>query len=161
MCFKGIPTGVAYNSDGTVNETNSDLKGNQFVWIPCTVDEYKKTSWGKQSASWESNTDNGEIVYIQKYGGFYIGRYEAGTSNLTSSKIDFSKGYSALDWQNTNFRAEYITSGRITCKAGEIPYYHADYTTAQTMTKAMYATDSERKDSVYSGLATGTIWGFL
>ena len=155
---KGIPTGVAYNSDGTVNETNSDLKGNQFVWIPCTVDEYKKTSWGKQSASWESNTDNGEIVYIQKYGGFYIGRYEAGTSNLTSSKIDFSKGYSALDWQNTNFRAEYITSGRITCKAGEIPYYHADYTTAQTMTKAMYATDSERKDSVYSGLATGTMW---
>ena len=36
--YKGledVPDGVSYNSDGTVNKENSELKGNQFVWIPC------------------------------------------------------------------------------------------------------------------------------
>ena len=169
-----VPAGAIYNSDGTVKTENlsseeqaQTLFGNQFVWIPCTVDDYKKCNvWnGKtqgsntlSSTDWEKNTDNGEVAYIEKYGGFYIGRYEAGTSNLTSSKIDFSKGYLTSDWKNTNFRAEYITSGKITCKAGEIPYYHADYATAQTMTKAMYLMDNERKRSVKSGLVTGTMW---
>lgn len=72
---------------------------------------------------------------------------------MTSSKIDFSKGYSTSDWQNTNFRAEYIANGKITTKAGEIPYYHADYETAQTMTQAMYD-----NNYVQSGLITGTMW---
>ena len=50
------------------------------------------------------------------------------------------------------------STGKITQKAGEIPYYHADYTTAKIMTKAMYATDNERKNSVHSGLVTSTSW---
>ena len=96
----GIPTGTKYNSDGTVDKTNSTLKGNQFVWIPCTVDNYKKcnvwnqaTQWPNtlSNGAWEKNTDNGELVYIQKYGGFYIGRYEAGTSDLISSTIKFTE----------------------------------------------------------------------
>ena len=169
-----VPAGAIYNADGTVKTENLNreeqaqtLFGNQFVWIPCTANDYKKCDvWnGKKQwpntlsgGAWEKNTDNGEVAYIEKYGGFYIGRYEAGTSHLTSSKIDFAKGYTTSNFNNTNFRAEYITSGKITCKAGEIPYYHADYTTAQTMTRAMYLTDNERKNSVKSGLVTGTMW---
>ena len=154
-----VPAGVVYNSDGTVKTENlsseeqaQTLFGNQFVWIPCTADDYKKTNFGLQNASWEKNTDVSEIKDIQKYSGFYIGRYEAGTSKLTSSKIDFSKGYSSSDWANTNFRSEFVT-GNITCKAGEIPYYHADYTTAITKTKEMYS-----NNYVQSGLVTGTMW---
>ena len=164
-----VPAGAVYNSDGTVKTENlsseeqaQTLYGNQFVWIPCTVEEYKKcnvwngitqTGTTLQNGNWETKTNIAEKIQIKKYGGFYIGRYEAGTSHLTSSKIDFSKGYSASDWQNTNFRAEYITSGKITTKAGEIPYYHADYETAQTMTQAMYD-----NNYVQSGLITGTMW---
>lgn len=40
--IEDVPAGVTYNSDGTVNTSGSDLKGNQFVWIPCTLAEYKK-----------------------------------------------------------------------------------------------------------------------
>ena len=164
-----VPAGAVYNSDGTVKTENlsseeqaQTLFGNQFVWIPCTVEDYKKcniwngttqTGTTLQSTNWETKTNTSEKVQIKKYGGFYIGRYEAGTSNLTSSKIDFSKGYSTSDWNNTNFKAEYITSGKITTKAGEIPYYHADYETAQTMTQAMYD-----NNYVQSGLITGTMW---
>ena len=164
-----VPAGAIYNSDGTVKTENlsseeqaQTLFGNQFVWIPCTVEEYKKcnvwngttqTGTTLQNGNWETKTNIVEKIQIKKYGGFYIGRYEAGTSNLTSSKIDFSKGYLTSDWTNTNFRAEYITSGKITTKAGEIPYYHADYETAQTMTQAMYD-----NNYVQSGLITGTMW---
>ena len=154
-----VPAGVVYNSDGTVKTENlsseeqaQTLFGNQFVWIPCTADDYKKTNFGLQNASWEKNTDVSEIKDIQKYSGFYIGRYEAGTSRLAPSKIDFSKGYSSSDWANTNFRSEFVT-GNITCKAGEIPYYHADYTTAITKAKEMYS-----NNYVQSGLVTGTMW---
>lgn len=154
-----VPAGAVYNSDGTVKTTNlsseeqtQTLFGNQFVWIPCTADNYKKTSFGMQNAAWEKNTDVSEIKDIQKYGGFYIGRYEAGTSKLTSSKIDFSKGYSASSWQNDDFKSDFVT-GNITCKAGEIPYYHADYITAITKTKEMYS-----NNYVQSGLLTGTMW---
>ena len=169
-----VPAGAIYNADGTVKTENlsseeqaQTLFGNQFVWIPCTVDNYKKcnvwngttqTGTTLQNENWETKTNTAEKVQIEKYGGFYIGRYEAGTSHLTSSKIDFSKGYSTSDWKNTNFRAEYITSGRITCKAGEIPYYHADYTTAVKMTEEMYKSDNIRNKNVTSGLLTGTMW---
>ena len=155
-----VPSGAVYNSDGTVKteKLNSEeqaqtLFGNQFVWIPCTLENYKKTNFGSDNASWDANTSTGERIQIEKYGGFYIGRYEAGTSDLRSSKIEFSKGYSTSNWENANFRGEYITSGKITLKAGEIPYYYADYETAQTMTQAMYNTNYVR-----SGLVTGTMW---
>ena len=164
-----VPAGAVYNSDGTVKTENlsseeqaQTLFGNQFVWIPCIVEEYKKcnvwngttqTGTTLQNGNWETKSNIAEKIQIKKYGGFYIGRYEAGTSNLTSSKIDFFKGYSTSDWTNTNFRVEYITSGKITTKAGEIPYYHADYETAQTMTQAMYD-----NNYVQSGLITGTMW---
>ncbi len=77
-------------SEGIVITDSLDAKGNsngnEFVWIPCTVDEYNKEKEG----SWPSITEyNGGtwgdsqpheigIPSIKKYEGFYVGRYEAG-----------------------------------------------------------------------------------
>ncbi len=40
--------------DGKINKTSfeytTSLQGNQFVWIPCTEESYKKISWEKQNA---------------------------------------------------------------------------------------------------------------
>ena len=33
-------------TDKTTHEYATKLKGNQFVWIPCTKDEYKKINFG-------------------------------------------------------------------------------------------------------------------
>ena len=153
--IENVPAGVAYNSDGTVNEANSILKGNQFVWIPCSIENYTKASFGKTNASgWDTSTNTAEEAQIRKYGGFYIGRYEAGTSNITlTGGVKFENASTASSWQNGNFVSSKVESGKITCKAGEIPYYHADYTTAVDMCKNMYITDS-----VTSGLMTGTMW---
>ncbi len=66
------------------------LKGNQFVWIPCKVEEYLKYNWGSTYQNRESDisTEISEKRQIKKYQGFYVGRYEAGTSNanFTNSK---------------------------------------------------------------------------
>ena len=155
-----VPAGVAYNADGTVNEANSELKGNQFVWIPCNINEYVKTNWGSsyKNATWETQTNTAELVQIIKYGGFYIARYEAGTSDISlSTGIDFAAQNTASDWQNTNFSIRdglgNSATGKITSKAGEIPYYHADYFTALKLSNGMYQTDY-----VQSGLVTGTMW---
>ena len=166
--YKGqadVPAGVAYNSDGTVNANASTdangkatLKGNQFVWIP--VDEtYAKKDWGKSSDSWDSSTQSGEYKLVTKYGGFYVGRYEAGVGDVKlSSNVDFTVANGASNWENNAFslNSYTLTSGQISEKAGEIPYYHADFKTAQTLSQNMYQTDS-----VQSGLVTGTMWDFI
>ncbi len=155
---EGIPSGVAYNEDGTVNTENSELKGNQFVWIPVSANEYVKKDWGMANATWERQTNTAELPQIQKYGGFYVGRYEAGTSNISlSTGINFASQNTASSWGNDDFsirdELNHTVTGKINLKAGEIPYYHADYETALKLSNSMYQTDY-----VQSGLVTGTMW---
>ncbi len=62
-----------------------DAEGNEFVWIPCTKTEYEGAtiddswpSWGYTDKTWtDSQTQIGETS-IEKNGGFYVARYEAG-----------------------------------------------------------------------------------
>ena len=55
-----VPAGVVYNEDGTINKESSDLKGNQFVWIPVEANNYKKMDLGKANANWEKQTNTAE-----------------------------------------------------------------------------------------------------
>ena len=161
--FKGqedVPAGASYNNDGTVNQENSELKGNQFVWIPCEAKDYAKINFGMQnSTGWDTSTNTGELIPIEKYSGFYIGRYEAGTSEITLSgnvkweNASTGSTINGLECQNGSFVSSKVTGGKITSKAGEIPYYHADYTTAMEMSENMISTEY-----VQSGLITGTMW---
>ena len=157
--YKGqadVPAGVEYDTTtGIVN--NYILKGNQFVWIP--VDEtYAKKNWGYSNDSWDSLTPSSEYKFVTKYGGFYVGRYEAGVGDVKLPNVDFSAQNTASGWQNGAFSlgSNTLTSGKISEKAGEIPYYHADFKTAQTLSQNMYQTYS-----VQSGLVTGTMWDFI
>ena len=175
---ENVPAGAVYNSDGTVKTyTDEEYKklsddekkvvilGDQFVWIPVTTEEYTKTNWGDiyNYVTWEKQTNTAELPQIQKYEGFYIGRYEAGTSQITISNgttnIDFAGANTATDKQNSNFsiiKEGNTLSGKITTKAGEIPYYHADYFTAHKLSERMYSTNY-----VQSGLVTGTMWDVM
>ena len=164
--FKGqedVPAGASYNNDGTVNQENSELKGNQFVWIPCEAKDYTKINFGMQnSTGWDTSTNTAEKVDVQKYSGFYVGRYEAGTSEVILSgnvKWENASTGSTINgwgWQNGSFVSSKVTGGKITSKAGEIPYYHADYTTAVEMSRNMISTEY-----VQSGLVTGTMWDMM
>ena len=172
--------------DKTKHDYATQLKGNQFVWIPCSVDEYVKIDFGmKNSASWDMETNTAEKGQIEKYGGFYVGRYEAGVSTLDEStgtfkdSVKFSNnaslfsavsiqtGINGWGWQNYDFiaRGKLITdsnypnkaTGNIVEKANSIPYYHADYYTAVEMSNRLYSKNS----FVKSGLVTGTQWDMM
>ncbi len=159
-----VPAGAIYNADGTVKEENAlteeekatVIYGNQFVWIPCTEENYEKVEGFPTNitGNWDRATNTSELVQIEKYGGFYIGRYEAGTSKITfAGNKTLETPIGTSEWSNGNYTKDKVTGGKITTKAGEIPYYHADYNTAVEMSKEMYKTDNVR-----SGLMTGTMW---
>ena len=167
---EGIPSGAIYNEDGTIKKENLTeeeqkeiLYGNQFVWIPCTSDEYKKEVWKNGSTNlwstvYETTTSGTELPQIQKYKGFYIGRYEAGTSNLIlSTGINFENQNTGSGWANDNFSIRdglnHTVSGNINIKPGEVPYYHAEYFTALKLSNRMYS-----NNFIQSVLVTGTMW---
>ena len=173
-------------TDKTTHDYATKLKGNQFVWIPCTINEYTKIDFGMQNmASWDRETNTAEEEQIEKYGGFYVGRYEAGVSTLDETTNTFKdsvtfnnsaslynpvgiqSGISGWGWQNYDYiaRGKVITdsnypnkaTGNIVEKANSIPYYHADYYTAVEMSKRLYSNNSY----VQSGLITGTQWDMM
>ena len=173
-------------TDKTTHEYATKLKGNQFVWIPCTINEYTKIDFGMQNmASWDRETNTAEEEQIEKYGGFYVGRYEAGISTLDETTNTFKdsvtfannkslfnavgiqSGINGWGWQNYDYiaRGKVITdsnypnkaTGNIVEKANSIPYYHADYYTAVEMSKRLYSNNSY----VQSGLITGTQWDMM
>ncbi|MFR2534428.1 MAG: hypothetical protein ACLTEH_04940 [Clostridia bacterium] len=107
--------------DKTTWEYTTKLKGNQFVWIPCTEEEYHKTDWGSlyqySGENWDRNTPTSEKVQIQKYGGFYVARYEAGLGE------NIKEYTTAQEYYSTVYNIEGIPQS----KAGKIPWTCVSY----------------------------------
>ena len=145
--------------DGTTDKTTyaytTSLQGNQFVWIPCTTNSsdtsktlYTKTSWGKQNANWDNTTPKAEVQQIEKYGGFYVGRYEAG---LASTITEFT-----TNQKHTGSNQVYNLDGVPQSKAGVVPWMFIDWTHSKANAESMY-----NNNYVSSGLITGTQWDVI
>ena len=89
-----IPKGFEY-LEGT-KETGlviKDNNNNEFVWIPATEETYvKDVTFSEVSSTVVDELPNmiTETYDVRKYGGFYIGRYEAGIpegESLPSNKV--------------------------------------------------------------------------
>ena len=144
-------------TDKTTYEYTTQLKGNQFVWIPCKEEEYKKCEvWNGiiqksgtlANSAWDRTTYTAELPQIRKYEGFYVGRYEAGLANTIQ---EFTSTQ-----QSTGSSQVYNLEGKPQAKAGIIPWNFIDWTTSQKNAKNMYNTES-----VSSGLITGTQWDVM
>ena len=132
-----IPKGFTYK-EGTKDTglVIQDSNGNEFVWVPATENAYvKDTSFRGGKPTGDDTLPNGitdETADVKKYGGFYIGRYEAGvpegdssTSNKTGIPVS-KKG--AIVWTDINYtnakvnaesmiNNEYAQTGLLTGKA--------------------------------------------
>ena len=135
----GVPIPIGFTYKEGAKDTGlviQDEKGNEFVWVPANESTYvKDTSFPDAVPTSDGTLPNGitdETVDVKRYGGFYIGRFEAGipdgdtsTSNKTGIPVS-KKG--ATVWINisyTNAKAsaenmisnEYVQTGLLTGKA--------------------------------------------
>ena len=60
-----VPAGVVYNEDGTINKESSDLKGNQFVWIPVEANNYKENYDSSNPSDFKQEYDK-NYAYTKK-----------------------------------------------------------------------------------------------
>ena len=123
-----IPEGfkVADDSAKTVQGgvVIEDKDRNQFVWVPvATIADYKRTAYAKQDISSFSETlPEDEEISVERYKGFYIGRYEAGDKESTgTTKATFRTRSSGAD-------------NAVTIKADKVPYNYV--TRAQAISLA-------------------------
>ncbi len=104
--YKGVPIPAGFaptriEGENTIEDglVIVDAKGNEFVWIPCDKNEVEETyiKANELSSKWPSydyNKTTGWVnpeeqiaagkASIENYGGFYIGRYEAGIPSEAS-----------------------------------------------------------------------------
>ena len=143
--------------DKTTYEYTTSLKGNQFVWIPCSTSEYHKTNiWNGEeqqpgtltNAYWDTTTPKSELTQIEKYGGFYVARYEAGLASTITEFLD--------DQVHTGSNQKYNLDGVPKSKAGVVPWMFIDCTHSKINAESMY-----NNDYVSSGLITGTQWDVI
>ena len=124
-----IDTGIVISdkaedeNKGTSYEQAGNLKGNQFVWVPVAseadlkrtnFDDKGKPTTGLSTSYTEPYTSgypkeaeeyNTMKTQVLKYGGFYIGRFEAGIDSTTlrtrytpAQKVVVKKGIAPYNW---------------------------------------------------------------
>lgn len=158
-----ISDNVADKYDGTTDKTTyaytTSLQGNQFVWIPCTTSEYQKTSkWNNTNQTntslantwWDTTTSQAEKTQVEKYGGFYVARYEAGLD--TSNPANLTEYTTAQTHTGSN--QVYNKDGVPQSKAGIVPWNFIDWNKSKANAENMYKNNAY----VSSGLITGTQW---
>ena len=126
-----VPEGfkIAKDSASTVQGgiVIEDKAGNQFVWVPvATIADYKRTWYtGYDSFSDYSETlPEDEKTSVERYKGFYIGRYEAGDKESTgTTKATFRTSSSN-------------TSNSVTIKADQVPYNYVTRTQAISLAES-------------------------
>ena len=157
--------------DGVVIE-DKDL--NQFVWVPvATLSDYKRTAYSSQVATEETDTEtNSTKIYqgsgsntqyyytealpedektsVERYKGFYIGRYEAGDKDSTEASTP------ALRTRSSS------TSNKISIKANQAPYNYVIRTQAKSLAEG-FATKQgyKAKTKLVSSYAWDTTIAFL
>ena len=149
-----IPEGfkVADDSAETVQGgvVIEDKGGNQFVWVPvATIADYKRTWYtGDGSLGYYSEAlPEDEKTSVEKYKGFYIGRYEAGDKENTEAKT---------------LRSSNDVTKTVTIKANQAPYNYVTKTQAISLAEG-FATKQgyKAKTKLVSSYAWDTTIAFM
>ena len=149
-----IPEGfkVAEDSASTVQGgvVIEDKDLNQFVWVPvATLADYKRT-WYTRSGSFSSYSEalpEDEKTSVERYKGFYIGRYEAGDKESTVAKT---------------LRSSNDVTKTVTIKANQAPYNYVTRTQAISLAEGFKKQQGYKaKTKLVSSYAWDTTIAFL
>ena len=127
-----------------------DKDGNQFVWVPvATIADYKRTWYtgdGTLSKYSEALPED-EKTSVEKYKGFYIGRYEAGDKENTEAKT---------------LRSSNDVTKTVTIKANQAPYNYVTRTQAISLAEGFKNQQGYKaKTKLVSSYAWDTTIAFL
>ena len=149
-----IPEGfkVADDSASTVQGgvVIEDKDRNQFVWVPvATIADYKRT-WYTEYDSFSSYSEalpEDEKTSVERYKGFYIGRYEAGDKESTVAKT---------------LRSSNDVTKAVTIKANQAPYNYVTRTQAVSLAEGFKTQQGYKaKTKLVSSYAWDTTIAFL
>ena len=149
-----VPEGfkVAGDSASTVQNgvVIEDKDGNQFVWVPvATLADYKRTwytGYGAFSGYSEALPED-EKTSVERYKGFYIGRYEAGDKENTEAKT---------------LRSSNDVTKTVTIKANQAPYNYVTRTQAISLAEGFKKQQGYKaKTKLVSSYAWDTTIAFL
>ena len=152
-----VPEGfkVADDSASTVQGgvVIEDKDGNQFVWVPvATLADYKRTWYTEWSpfSDYSEALPEDEKTSVERYKGFYIGRYEAGDKESTgTTKATFRTSSSD-------------TSNSVTIKADQVPYNYVTRTQAISLAEGFKTQQGYKaKTKLVSSYAWDTTIAFL
>ena len=162
---------IAKGSASTVQSgiVIEDKDGNQFVWVPvATIADYKRTAYSYNVATEETDTATNSIkinygssnsdyftealpedekISVERYKGFYIGRYEAGDKENTEAKT---------------LRSSNDVTKTVTIKANQAPYNYVTRTQAISLAEG-FATKQgyKAKTKLVSSYAWDTTIEFI
>ena len=149
-----IPEGfkIAKGSASTVQGgvVIEDKDGNQFVWVPvATLADYKRT-WYTEYDSFSSYSEalpEDEKTSVERYKGFYIGRYEAGDKESTVAKT---------------LRSSNDVTKTVTIKANQAPYNYVKRTQAKSLAESFAIKQGYKaKTKLVSSYAWDTTIAFI
>ena len=151
-----VPEGfkVADDSASTVQGgvVIEDKDGNQFVWVPvATLADYKRTWYTGEDQFSDSDYSEAlpedEKTSVERYKGFYIGRYEAGDKESTVAKT---------------LRSSNDVTKTVTIKANQAPYNYVTRTQAVSLAEG-FATKQgyKAKTKLVSSYAWDTTIAFI
>ena len=127
-----------------------DKDGNQFVWVPVATIAYYKRTWYNGYGSFSNYSEalpEDEKTSVERYKGFYIGRYEAGDKENTEAKT---------------LRSSNDVTKTVTIKANQAPYNYVTRTQAVSLAEG-FATKQgyKAKTKLVSSYAWDTTIAFI
>ena len=128
--------------DGVVIE---DKDENQFVWVPvATIADYKRT-WYTGDGSFSDYSEalpEDEKTSVERYKGFYIGRYEAGDKENTEAKT---------------LRSSNDVTKTVTIKKGQAPYNYVTPEEAISLAEG-FAKQQKYSENIKTKLVSSYAW---
>lgn len=139
--FKKVETTNAsweLDEEGNIKGWNDGLAiedevGNQFVWVPVENKEF--TILQSEANLLQDEESQEEIEQIEKYGGFYIGRYEAGIPEHLLNKVTYSSDTNDVE-------------GVPVVKKDSIPWNYISLKNAKNNATSMYNNKSVKSDLI-------------
>lgn len=146
-----VPEGFRIADDSSDNIQGGvvieDKDGNQFVWVPVdTIDNYKRTRYSSNSLYpyelCSEDLPEDEKTSVEKYKGFYIGRYEAGDKESTEAKT---------------LRSSNDVTKTVTIKKGQAPYNYVTPEEAISLAEG-FAKQQKYSENIKSKLVSSYAW---